>query len=83
MSARPYGRELLRLARTSIERALAGEPAPSLLERPHPDDPSHGVFVTLRIGEELRGCIGTLAENQAESPYQYTFTGTGFTGDNV
>ena len=64
MSARPYGRELLRLARTSIERALAGEPAPSLLERPHPDDPSHGVFVTLRIGEELRGCIGTLAAEE-------------------
>ena len=64
MSARPYGRELLRLARTSIERALEGEPPPLLLERPHPDDPSHGVFVTLRIGEDLRGCIGTLAAEE-------------------
>ena len=64
MSARPYGRELLRLARTSIDRALADEPPPALLERPHPDDPSHGIFVTLRIGSELRGCIGTLAAEE-------------------
>jgi len=64
VSGRPYGRELLRLALTSIERALDGEPPPRLLERPHPDDPSHGVFVTLRIGEELRGCIGTLAAEE-------------------
>lgn len=64
MSARPYGRELLRLARASIDRALAGEPPPKLLERPHPDDPSHGVFVTLRIAGELRGCIGTLAAEE-------------------
>ena len=59
-----YGRELLRLARTSIDRAFSGLGPPSLLERPHPDDASHGVFVTLRIGGELRGCIGTLAAEE-------------------
>jgi AmmeMemoRadiSam system protein A len=59
-----YGRELLRLARASIDRALDDQPPPSILERPHPDDPSHGVFVTLKIGEELRGCIGTLTAEE-------------------
>jgi len=51
-------RELLRIARTSIESALnirsADNPPASsghLLEL-------HGVFVTLRIKGELRGCIG-------------------------
>lgn len=64
MSASAYGRELLRLARASIDRALSGEPPPVLLERPHPDDPDRGVFVTLRIGGELRGCIGTLTADE-------------------
>jgi AmmeMemoRadiSam system protein A len=59
-----YGQELLRLARTSIDRALKGGPPPVLLERPHPEDPSHGIFVTLKIGEELRGCIGTLSAEE-------------------
>jgi AmmeMemoRadiSam system protein A len=62
--ARSYGQELLRLARTSIDRALKGEPPPALLERPHADDPSHGIFVTLKIGEDLRGCIGTLSAEE-------------------
>ncbi len=64
MIAPSYGQELLRLARASIDRALRGEPPPSLVERPHPDDPSHGIFVTLKIGENLRGCIGTLAAEE-------------------
>ena len=64
MIASAYGRDLLRLARSSIERALDGQPPPALLERPHPDDPSHGVFVTLKIGEDLRGCIGTLTAEE-------------------
>jgi AmmeMemoRadiSam system protein A len=59
-----FGRELLRLARASIDRALKGEPPPALLERPHPDDPSHGIFVTLKMGEDLRGCIGTLSAEE-------------------
>ena len=52
--------DLLALARRSIETALGNEPAPALPERPHADDPSQGVFVTLRLRGELRGCIGTL-----------------------
>jgi len=50
-------RDLLRIARASIESVFGGErptvPAGSahLLER-------RGVFVTLRVGKELRGCIG-------------------------
>ena len=64
MIASPYGRELLRLARASIDRALDGQAPPALLERPHPDDPTHGVFVTLRLRGELRGCIGTLSAEE-------------------
>ena len=64
MIAPSFGRELLRLARASIDRALKSEPPPALLERPHPDDPSHGIFVTLKIGEDLRGCIGTLSAEE-------------------
>ena len=52
--------ELLRLARSSIEEALRGHPP----GRSKPANPSllqaHGAFVTLRVGGELRGCIGTL-----------------------
>jgi len=57
-------RELLSIARDSIERALRGEPPVPIAERPHPDDPTHGVFVTLKSGKELRGCIGTLAAQE-------------------
>ena len=64
MISSAYGRELLRIARSTIDRALRGEPAPVLLERPHPDDPDRGVFVTLKLGGELRGCIGTLTAEE-------------------
>jgi len=64
MTGTPYGRDLLRLARESIDRALDGQPPRPLVERPHPDDPSHGVFVTLRLRGELRGCIGTLTAEE-------------------
>lgn len=57
-------RELLDLARESIRTALAGEPAPAVRERPHADEPACGVFVTLKHGGELRGCIGTLAAEE-------------------
>lgn len=33
-------------------------------ERPHADEPSHGVFVTLKKDGDLRGCIGTLAAEE-------------------
>ncbi|GJQ20016.1 MAG: AMMECR1 domain-containing protein [Bacteroidia bacterium] len=50
-------RDLLRIARASIEGVLGGE-RPTM-----PDASAHllerrGVFVTLRVGKELRGCIG-------------------------
>ena len=57
-------RELVELARESIRTALAGEPAPPVRERPHIDEPSCGVFVTLKQRGELRGCIGTLAAEE-------------------
>jgi AmmeMemoRadiSam system protein A len=49
---------LLQIARTSIQSAVGGLPLPLIknvdeaLQRPS------GVFVTLRVREELRGCIG-------------------------
>jgi uncharacterized protein len=51
-------RALLKIARSSIQSALDRKPFPlqdyktDLLNQPS------GVFVTLRIGENLRGCIG-------------------------
>ena len=53
--------ELLRMARNTAERALAG-----LSEAPTPDRPAipgrfGGTFVTLYHGSRLRGCIGTFA----------------------
>jgi AmmeMemoRadiSam system protein A len=57
-------RELLLLARQSIDRALRGLPPPEVSERPHPEDPARGVFVTLTEGGRLRGCIGTLSAEE-------------------
>jgi AmmeMemoRadiSam system protein A len=64
LTSSSYGRELLRIARSTIDRALRGEPPPVILERPHSDDPDRGVFVTLKQGGELRGCIGTLTAEE-------------------
>lgn len=57
-------RELLRLARVSIESALAGKPPggtpsvlPGLLK-------CSGLFVTLRVDRQLRGCIGYLESSR-------------------
>lgn len=64
--ATPERRELLALARASIESALAnGQPAGQLVPfTPALLQPELTVrrssFVTLRLGEELRGCCGTL-----------------------
>ncbi len=53
-------RALLDLARTAIEARLTGRPVPSVpalgLETPVPS----GVFVTLRLHDRLRGCIGAI-----------------------
>lgn len=55
-------RELLGLARESLAAHFRGEPAPRLAsDRAETFGQPRGLFVTLRIGGELRGCIGTLA----------------------
>ena len=51
-------RELLRIARASIDAAIKGDPpVGNTTERESLRQPS-GVFVTLRAEGELRGCIG-------------------------
>lgn len=50
--------ELLSLARKSIECALREEPLPEFDSTKGKFLEPSGVFVTLRIGGELRGCIG-------------------------
>ncbi len=52
-------RELLALARKSITAAARGEPIPDAAGVPGLDAEFFGVFVTLRRGGQLRGCIGT------------------------
>jgi AmmeMemoRadiSam system protein A len=57
------GRELLRIARATLEHRLMGKPA----VRPSPDaltpnlKQNGSAFVTLTKGDKLRGCIGSLA----------------------
>ncbi|MFN2387327.1 MAG: AmmeMemoRadiSam system protein A [Thermoanaerobaculia bacterium] len=54
--------DLLGLARAALEAHFRGEPAPRLAsDRSEAFGQPRGLFVTLRVGEELRGCIGTLA----------------------
>ena len=55
-------RQLLGLARRTLEAQLRGEPPPRLAsDRSEPFGESRALFVTLRIRGRLRGCIGTLA----------------------
>jgi len=55
-------RALLGLARATLEAHFRGEPAPRLAsDRAEAFGEPRGLFVTLREGECLRGCIGTLA----------------------
>ena len=51
-------RALLKIARTSIQSALGGKPLPQKEYKSGSLSQPSGVFVTLRIGENLRGCIG-------------------------
>lgn len=51
-------RELLRIARASIEAALGGQDLPKPVVQSKTFEEPTGVFVTLKIGGELRGCIG-------------------------
>jgi AmmeMemoRadiSam system protein A len=55
-------RDLLALARESLESFFRGEPPPRLAsDRSEAFGQARALFVTLRRGGELRGCIGTLA----------------------
>ncbi len=55
-------RDLLALARGSLEAHFRGEPAPRLpSDRAEAFGEARGLFVTLRKRGALRGCIGTLA----------------------
>ena len=65
MTSAERRRELLSIARRSIERELRGGGPLEIPERPHAEEASCGVFVTLRAKGDLRGCIGTLAAEEA------------------
>ena len=55
-------RALLGLARGTLEAHFRGGPPPRLAsDRSDTFGQARGLFVTLRRGEELRGCIGTVA----------------------
>jgi AmmeMemoRadiSam system protein A len=55
-------RQLLALARGTLEAHFRGDPPPRLpSDRSETFGDPRAVFVTLRIGDRLRGCIGTLA----------------------
>ena len=55
-------RDLLWLARESLAAHFRGEPPPRLpSDRSEAFGTPRGLFVTLTIGGQLRGCIGTLA----------------------
>lgn len=56
------GRQLLDLARATLEAQFRGEPPPRLAsDRSEAFGESRALFVTLKIDGRLRGCIGTLA----------------------
>ena len=55
-------RQLLALARGTLEAHFRGEAPPRLSsDRAETFGDPRAIFVTLRMGERLRGCIGTLA----------------------
>ena len=55
-------RELLELARRSLEAHFRGEAEPRLAsDRAEAFGVPRGLFVTLKLGGQLRGCIGTLS----------------------
>ncbi len=63
--SREHGALLPRLARQAIAHRLgAGEPPPAASELPEELTRPGAAFVSLYRGEELRGCMGTLAPTQ-------------------
>jgi AmmeMemoRadiSam system protein A len=59
--AEPERRELLRLARSSIEAALGVGGAPELRLDSQALREGCGAFVSIYVGDRLRGCVGTTA----------------------
>ncbi|MCI0706877.1 MAG: AmmeMemoRadiSam system protein A [Ignavibacteriae bacterium] len=57
--------ELLKLARTSIQAVLENNPVPEVSSASPAFNEPRGVFVTLRMGGELRGCIGYIEPKHA------------------
>jgi AmmeMemoRadiSam system protein A len=51
-------RYLLALARTAMEAELCGASAPAGVDAPRSLDVHAGAFVSLHIGDDLRGCVG-------------------------
>lgn len=49
---------LLTIARSSIKAAIEGDSIPPLFSLTHDLERPSGTFVTLKIDDELRGCIG-------------------------
>ena len=56
-------KELLRIARKSIAAALTREPGREAIPTSSALNEPRGAFVTLRLGNELRGCIGYIEPN--------------------
>ncbi len=56
------GQALVRAARQTLERTVGGRTVPDPVDLSHYPDlaQAHGVFVTLRKGRALRGCIGRI-----------------------
>ena len=55
---------LLRLARQTLEQYLATSTVPSFEPQSEALQQQRGVFVTLRRGQQLRGCMGSLIARQ-------------------
>jgi AmmeMemoRadiSam system protein A len=56
---------LIQLARQAAERVARGEPDPGPSPAPDGLEQAGAAFVTLRVGGELRGCIGTFEPRDA------------------
>jgi AmmeMemoRadiSam system protein A len=56
---------LIALARASVESAVGARPAPHRSDLLAGITQRSGAFVTLRVGGELRGCIGAITADEA------------------